>query len=119
MESPEPEPSRGQVWLVRFGANEPGEPGKNRPAVIVSIDELRTGSQRDLYAVVPISATEPGSQMRPRVDPGDAGIDRPSVAVPRAIRSVGRARLLRHMGNVPADTLLAVEQALGIILGLD
>jgi mRNA interferase MazF len=114
-----PEPSRGQVWLVRFGASEPGEPGKNRPAIIVSIDSLRTGSERDLFVVVPISATEPGSQMRPPVAPADAGIDRPSIAVPAAVRSVSRARLLRHIGDVPLDTLQAVEQALAVVLGLD
>lgn len=114
-----PEPSRGQVWLVRFGANEPGEPGKNRPGIIVSIDELRTHGERDLFVVVPISATEPRSQMRPPVAPADAGVDRPSVAVPAAIRAVSRARLLRHIGDLPAETLQAVEQALVVILGLD
>jgi mRNA-degrading endonuclease toxin of MazEF toxin-antitoxin module len=87
--------------------------------VIVSIDALRTGSERDLYTVVPISATEPRSQMRPQIYPGDAGVERPSVAVPRAVRSVARARLLRHMGSIPAETLLAIEGALTIILGLD
>lgn len=106
------------MWLVRFGASEPGEPGKNRPAIIVSIDLLRTNSERDLFVVVPISATEPGSQMRPRVAPA-AGVDRPSVAVPAAIRAVSRARLLRHLGDVPVDTLQAAERALAVVLGLD
>jgi mRNA interferase MazF len=114
-----PEPSRGQVWLVRFGASEPGEPGKNRPAIVVSVDSLRTGSERDLFVVVPISATEPGSQMRPPIAPVDARLDRPSIAVPAAVRAVSRARLLRHIGGVPADTLRAVEQVLAVVLGLD
>ena len=113
------EPSRGQVWLVRFGASEAGEPGKNRPAIIVSIDSLRTGSERDLFTVVPISATEPGSAIRPAVAPSYAGVDRPSVALPGAIRAVSRARLLRRIGSVPVDTMQAVEQALSVVLGLD
>ncbi len=113
------EPSRGQVWLVRFGASEPGERGKNRPAIIVSIDSLRTGSERDLFAVVPISATARGSHSRPAVAPADAGIDRPSVALPGAIRTVSRVRLLRRIGRVPAETMKAIEQALSLILGLD
>lgn len=119
MATASPEPSRGQVWLVRFGASEPGEPGKNRPAIILSIDSLRTGSARDLFAIVPISATEPRSLMRPPVAPRDTGIDRPSVAVPAAIRAVAGTRLLRHIGRVPDDTLRAVEQALAVVLGLD
>ncbi|MBO0767938.1 MAG: type II toxin-antitoxin system PemK/MazF family toxin [Solirubrobacterales bacterium] len=114
-----PEPSRGEVWLVRFGSNQPGEPGKNRPAIVLSIDSLRTGSERDLIVVVPLSATEPGSQMRPPVVPADAGVDRPSVALPTALRAIGRTRLLHRLGGVPPDTLDAIEQVLLVTLGLD
>jgi mRNA-degrading endonuclease toxin of MazEF toxin-antitoxin module len=41
------------------------------------------------------------------------------VALPAAIRAVSRARLLRHIGDVPLDTMHAVEQALSVVLGLD
>jgi len=85
----------------------------------VSADALRTGSARDLFAVVPISATEPSSHIRPAVAPADAGIDRLSVALPGGIRAVSRARLLRHMGFVEVDTMRAVEQALAVVLGID
>ncbi len=107
------------MWLVRFGAAEPGEPGKNRPAIIVSIDSLSTGGERDLFAVIPTSATAAGSWIRPTIAPADAGVDRSSVALPAAIRAVSRARLLRYIGDVGADTLAAVEQALALVLGLD
>lgn len=107
------------MWLVRLGASEPGEPGKNRPAIIVSTDSLRTGSVRDLFVVVLISATVSRSPMRPPVASADAGVDRPSIAVPAAVRAVSRARLLRHIGEVPVDTLQAVVRVLAVILGLD
>jgi mRNA interferase MazF len=113
------DPSRGQVWLVRTGASEPGEPGKNRPAIIMSIDSLMTGSTRDLFAVVPISATASASGIRPTVNPSEAGVDRPSVALPSAIRAVSRARLLRHIGAVDVDTIQGIEQALAVVLGFD
>ena len=113
------DPSRGQVWLVRFGASEPWGPGKNRPAIIMSIDSLMTGSQRDLFAVVPISATASTSGIRPAVNPSDAGVERPSVALPGAVRAVSRGRLLRHIGRVDVETLQAIEQALAVVLGLD
>jgi mRNA interferase MazF len=107
------------LWLVRFGAAEAGESGKNRPALIVSINSLSIGSERDLFAVVPISATAQASEIRPPVTPADTGVDRPSVALPAAIRAVARTRLLRYIGEVPADTLRSVEQALMLVLGLD
>lgn len=113
------EPARGQVWLVRLGANEPGEPGKNRPAIIVSVDELRTGSERDLFVVVPISATAGQSDLRPQIAPAGTGVNRTSVAIPRAVRAVSRARLMRPIGSVPSETLEALQHALAVILGLE
>lgn len=38
-----PEPRRGEIWLVSLGTARKGEPGKNRPAIIVSVDEVSTG----------------------------------------------------------------------------
>jgi mRNA interferase MazF len=112
------EPRRGEVWLVSLGAARSGEPGKNRPAIIVSVDELLAGTTDELVVVVPVSASRAPSALRPQVDTRE-GIDRPSVAVPRAIRAVGRARLVRALGNVRPETLSAVESALKLILGLE
>jgi mRNA interferase MazF len=58
------EPRRGEVWLVALGAARRGEPGKNRPAVIVSADRLSDGSSDDLIVVVPLSTCR-----RPACDP--------------------------------------------------
>lgn len=112
------EPRRGELWLVSFGAARSGEPGRNRPAIIVSIDELLAGAADELVVVVPVSASRAASALRPTVDTQE-GVERPSVAVPRAIRAVGRARLLRALGRVRPDTLSAIERALNLILGLD
>jgi mRNA interferase MazF len=112
------EPRRGQLWLVSLGAARVGEPGKNRPAIIVSVDELLGGAADELVIVVPVSTARATSALRPPVGTHE-GVDRPSVAVPRAVRAVGRSRLLRRAGTVTAETLSAVETALKVILGLD
>jgi mRNA interferase MazF len=36
------EPQRGEIWLTSLGAARKGEPGKNRPAIVVSVDEMST-----------------------------------------------------------------------------
>ncbi len=112
------EPRRGEVWLVSLGAARAGEPGKNRPAIIVSVDELLAGAADELVVVVPVSASRTSSALRPPVGTHE-GLDRASVAVPRAVRAVTRARLLRRIGSVNAETFSAVESALKLILGLD
>jgi mRNA interferase MazF len=111
------EPRRGELWLVSLGAARRGEPGKNRPAIIVSVDELLAGAADELVVVVPVSASRAPSALRPQVGTHE-GVDRPSVAVPRAVRAVGRARLVRPLGSVSAQTMSAVETALRLILGL-
>jgi mRNA interferase MazF len=111
------EPRRGDIWLVALGAARKGEPGKSRPALIVSVDDIVTGEQTELFVVVPLSSARAGSALRPSV-PSAAGLDRPSVAVCRAVRAVSRMRLLRPLGTADAQTMRAVEEALAPVLGL-
>lgn len=112
------EPRRGDIWLVSLGAARRGEPGKSRPAIVVSVDDLLVGAEHELIVVVPLSSSLPHSALRPRLGP-EAGIDADSVAIPRGIRGVARRRLLRRLGAVSADTLAEVEAALATVLGLE
>jgi mRNA interferase MazF len=112
------EPHRGEVWLVSFGAAKPGEPGKNRPAVVVSSDSLNTGTVADLVVVVPLSSSSTPSMLRPEVQ-GIDGVERPSRVICRSVRGVARSRLLRRLGALAPATLDEVERALALILDLD
>lgn len=110
-------PRRGEVWLVSLGAARRGEPGKNRPAVVVSVDELFSGGEHELIVVVPISASRPASKLRPSVSSAE-GVERDSSAIPRAVRAVARRRLLRRLGVLEPETFAAVEESLATVLGL-
>jgi len=112
------EPRRGEIWLTSLGAVRRGEPGKNRPAIIVSVDEISTGLEDELIVVVPLSSSRAASPLRPVVS-SDEGVERASVAVCRGVRAVARKRLLRPVGEIEPDTLRAIEQALGMILGIE
>ncbi len=112
------EPRRGEIWLVSLGAARRGEPGKNRPAIVVSVDDLLAGADHELIVVVPLSSSLPPSALRPRLGP-ESGIDADSVAIPRGIRGVARRRLLRRLGEVSTETLAEVEASLGTVLGLE
>jgi mRNA interferase MazF len=112
------EPGHGEVWLVSFGAARPGEPGKNRPAVVVSSDSLNTGTAADLVVVVPLSSSSAPSVLRPEVQDID-GLDQPSRAICRSVRGVARSRFLRRLGRLAPATLDEVERALALILDLD
>jgi mRNA interferase MazF len=111
------EPRRGEVWLVSFGVARRGEPGKHRPAIVISADQLGVSTVADLIVVVPLSSSSAPSALRPEVTDIE-GVDRPSRAICRAIRGVARARLLRRLSVLEPDTLAEIERALGLILDL-
>jgi mRNA interferase MazF len=111
------EPRRGELWLASLGAARAGEPGKNRPAIVVSADRLIAGSAGEPIVVVPVSSTLPGSALRPEVSDVE-GVERPSRAICGAVRGVARSRLIRRLGVVTPATLSEVERALALILDL-
>lgn len=111
------EPHRGEIWLVSLGAARKGEPGKNRPAVVVSVDAILAGVEDELLIVVPLSSSRAVSPLRPRVSL-DEGVDSESSAICRGVRAVTRGRLLRRIGMVRSETLRDIERALAAILGL-
>jgi mRNA interferase MazF len=108
-------PRRGEIWLTAFGAGRRGEPGKTRPAVVLSSNQLLVGSEDELVVVVPVSSSVTPSSLRPPIGP-EAGIDNHSAAICRAVRGVARSRLHRRLGEVDAEKMAEVEHALGLVL---
>lgn len=112
------EPRRGEIWVVSLGAARTEESGKNRPAIVISVDEITAGVIHELFVVVPLSSSRAPSLLRPKVSP-DEGIDSESAAICRGVRAVARERLVRRIGVAAPETLVEVERALAAILGLD
>ena len=113
-----PEPHRGDLWLVGFGAGRSGEPGKHRPAVILSADELLGGTDDELIVVVPVSSSRSGTPLRPAISPAE-GVDVDSVAICRGMRAVARARLVERLGTIDPATMRDIERAVTLILGIN
>jgi mRNA interferase MazF len=111
------DPRRGELWLVALGAARAGEPGKHRPAVVVSVDDILAGVDDELVVVVPVSNSRAGSPLRPQVSPAE-GVDSESVVICRGVRAVARTRLLERLGTLAPDTMHQVERALALILGI-
>lgn len=112
-----PEPRRGEIWLASLGAGRKGEPGKNRPAVVISADELLEGGEDELIVVIPIATSRAPSALRPLMG-SESGVNFDSAAICRAVRGVSRRRLLRRLGEAPAEKMAEVDRATGLVLGL-
>jgi mRNA interferase MazF len=111
------DPRRGEIWLASLGAGRNGEPGKNRPVVVFSADEIWTGEKHELIVIVPLSSSLPSSRLRPEIGP-ETGIDNPSAVICRGIRGVARTRLLRRLGEVDAEKMAEIGRALGLVLAI-
>ena len=111
------EPRRGEIWLVSFGAARRGEPRKNRPGVVISVDELSSDGPDQLIVVVPLSSSRAPSALRPEISDVE-GINYPSRAICRGVRAIAGSRLLERLGALPDSILADIERALALILGL-
>lgn len=115
MESTEP-PVRGELWLASLGAAKPGEPGKTRPALVLTPAEMLIGSPAELISVVPLSSSLPAGALSPPIRSNE--LDASSVAVVRAVRGVARKRLVQKIGTATEREIQHVEQALLVALGI-
>jgi mRNA interferase MazF len=103
---------------VTLGAARSGEIGKTRPAVVVSIDDLQTGSPYDLITVVPCT-TNPRQRpnaLQPAL-PAGHGLTRDSVVLCNAPRAIVPARFAHRLGRLPGDVFDAVIAARALIEG--
>ena len=100
-------PRRGEVYLVELDPTRGTELKKTRPCVVVSPDELNQALRTTIIAPL-TSASHPFPFRVPCRFLGKEG-----QIVTDQLRTVDRARLVRHLGRLPSSTtarLLAVLQ---------
>lgn len=109
--------SPGDLWLIDFGDPFPGEPASRRPALIVGPAGI-FGPDFPVSLVVPLTTTRRGLSIHVEVGADPAtGLHTTSYAQCEQIRSVGKRRLIHHLGAVDAATWHRVDTVLRTLLG--
>ncbi len=105
-------PLRGEVWDVRFPA-----PVGDHPAVVVAANALRP--RLSAVTVVLVTGTAGPSETHVRLD-REAGVTRhdESYANSTDLHTVPLSRFRRRRGLLSPDELVAVEEALRLVLDL-
>ncbi len=111
-------PRRGEVWLVRFDPTIGAEIRKTRPAVVIQNDVGNRAASTTIVAAVTSQVTEPLYPFEVLITAGDGGLGKRSAVLLDQIRTIDRARLVRRVGVLHAETLGRVDQALLVSLGL-
>lgn len=103
-----PSPNRGEVWLVDLGMA-----AKTRPCLVLSIPAA--DQDRSLATLIPHTTSVRGSRFEV---PLSIRFLRPGAFDAQSVVSVPLAKLVRRLGDLPTDQLMAVEDRVRAWLGL-
>lgn len=115
----EPRPlRRGDVVLLPLPLVTDFSQRKLRPAVVIQNDIGNRHSANVI--VVPVSSRVPAQDypVNHRLPSGTAGLDRASVILAGTILTIPQSIIIRRLGRLPADDLLALDACLRVSLAL-
>ena len=113
---------RGEIRVVDFEPVRGSEANKRRPAVIVSNDGANTTAQRlgrGVITVVPVSSNVANIYpFQVLLTSATSGLRADSKAQAEQVRSVAVERIGERVGQLPADTVDALDEAVRLHLAL-
>lgn len=107
-------PRRGEIWWARLDPTVGSEIKKTRPCVVISSSVVN--QHRRTVVIIPLTSSP---RAAPPLIVSVKCSGRPAVAMIDQVRAVAKERLVRHIEDLSAEHLRAVEDALREILELD
>lgn len=111
-------PRRGEVYLVNFDPTIGAEVRKTRPAVVIQNDIGNRWSPITIVAAITSRFEDPLYPTEVLVRASEGGLAVDSVVLLNQLRSIDKARLVRRLGALKAQTVREVDRALLLSLGL-
>jgi len=109
-------PRRGEIYMVDFDPARGSEQAGTRPACVVSNNVANQHSPN--VTVVAITSTVPEKAYPFNVHLPAGALPRDGTIYCAQILTISKERLMRHRGELDADQLRAVDEALRVSLGL-
>ena len=110
-------PKKGEIWQVSLEPVEGHEIGKTRPALVISND--KNNEYSPTVTLIPITASiEKIYPFEVFISGEDSGLPLNSKIKCNQIRTVDKLRLLKLIGEIPAEIIKKVEEALLIHIGI-
>ncbi len=111
-------PKRGEVYLVNFDPTIGAEIRKTRPALVIQNDIAKRHSPVTIVCAITSQYEEPLYPTETLLSPPEGGMKLQSVVLANQVRSVDKQRLVKRLGTVRPETMLRVDRALRLSLGL-
>jgi mRNA interferase MazF len=112
------EPRRGEVYLVNFDPTIGAEIRKTRPAVIIQNDAANEVSPTTIVAAITSKVYYEDDPATVIVENKEGGLKQRSVILLGQVRTIDRRRLVYRLGVLRPETMIRVDTALQISLGL-
>lgn len=111
-------PRRGEVYLVSFDPTVGAEIKKTRPALIVQNDIANRWSPITIVAAITSQFEEPLYPTEVLVQAPEGGLGVDSAVLLNQVRSIDKRRLIKRLGALKPDTMIRVDRAALLSLGL-
>ena len=112
-------PKRGDIFIVNFDSTVGSEIKKTRPALVL---QNNIGNKYSSVTIVAaITSHDPNEKLYPTevfIEAKEGGLDNDSAILLGQIRTVDKQRLINKLGSVSTATMLEVNKALDISLGM-
>jgi len=112
-------PKRGEIYLTALDPTLGHEIRKTRPALIIQNDVSNRLTEMTIVAPITSTVRFPLNPIHVLLAADQStGLSIVSMAVFNQIRAVDKLRLIRKLGSVDKETLVRVDEAISISLGL-
>ena len=109
---------RGDIFLANLDPTVGVEQAGTRPVLVVQCD--LANERIPTVTVVPVTSNLRAGRFlfTVTVPAAESGLSRDSVLLVFHVRTLDKARLIRHMGQLKPETMSGVDEALALHLGL-
>jgi mRNA interferase MazF len=111
-------PKRGEIYLADFDPVIGSEIAKTRPALVIQNDIGNRVSPITIVAAFSSQVRQPLYPIEVLVRAPEGGLSADSTVRLNQLRTMDKSRLIKRLGKVSATTMVAVDMAIKISLGL-
>jgi mRNA interferase MazF len=110
---------RGEAWLANLNPTQGSEQAGVRPVIIFQNDIVSQFSTTTIAIPLTTNQRRAALPICMLIKQGDGGLSQNSVALCFQIRVLDKARLIRRLGQLSAETITQLEEVVLVTLGYE
>lgn len=110
--------SRGEIWLADLNPTQGSEQSGTRPVLIFQNNSINRFTSTFLTIPLTTNLRRASLPSCVLVRQGEGGLTKESVALCHQLRVIDKLRLLRRLGTVSDDLMMAVESYVAFTTGM-